>query len=104
MNSFYSRNKQTGVRATAVRTGSAGSSHTFPSVEAQARGEEAEQMVLLARHFGIPVIEDAALAQRLSYFSQGARLPQDVLSLLMEALRALYQSIQSQRATSSKYR
>jgi type III secretion system FlhB-like substrate exporter len=74
------------VFASAIDTGKAGKA---PRVLAHSSGHEAEQMLLIARHLGVPVVRDRGLSARVRCFSSGQPLPRELLLCLLEALKAL---------------
>jgi flagellar biosynthesis protein len=69
--------------------GHAGSRQT-PRVAASGRGEVAEQIIALAFAKGIPVREDADLAEILSKVDVDSEIPIDALAAVAEILSYLY--------------
>jgi type III secretion system FlhB-like substrate exporter len=83
-------------RAFAIDTGKGGKP---PRITLKADGNDAEQMLLVARHFGIPVIRDSKLAQRAQCFAEGQPLPRELLVYLLEALKSLSKLLSSRNGS-----
>jgi flagellar biosynthesis protein len=61
-----------------------------PRVTAAGRGKVAEKILEVARAAGLPVREDAALAEVLSRLDPGAEIPPDTYRAVAEILAFLY--------------
>jgi flagellar biosynthesis protein len=57
-----------------------------PKVVAAGSGEVAERIIALAREHGVPVRDDAALAQALARLQLEAEVPQELWAAVAEAL------------------
>lgn len=66
------------------------SSNTMPRIAASGRGAVAEQIIALAFERGIPVREDADLAEILSTVNVDSEIPIDALAAVAEILSYLY--------------
>jgi flagellar biosynthesis protein len=71
-------------------SGGGGAANRTPRVAATGRGPVAEQIVALAFAKGIPVREDADLAEILSTVDVDAEIPIDALAAVAEILSYLY--------------
>jgi flagellar biosynthesis protein len=60
--------------------------HSAPKVVASGRGLVADRILELAREHGIPVREDAALAEALAALDLGREIPEDLYVAVAEAL------------------
>jgi flagellar biosynthesis protein len=65
-------------------------SHTAPRVVATGRGIVAERIVAEARAAGVPVRDDAALAEALAGLDLGANVPEELYRAVAEALAWAY--------------
>lgn len=63
---------------------------TAPRVSASGRGRVAERILEVARAAGIPVREDAALAEVLSRLDPGEEVPAETYRAVAEILAFLY--------------
>ena len=61
-----------------------------PRVVAAGRGEIAKRIVELAEEAGVPVREDAALAEALSQLELQLEIPEDLYTVVAEALAWAY--------------
>jgi flagellar biosynthesis protein len=65
-------------------------SDTAPRVVATGRGIVAERIVAEARAAGVPVRDDAALAEALAVLDLGANVPEELYRAVAEALAWAY--------------
>ena len=65
--------------------------HTMdaPAVARQGEGELADELVREARRYGVPVVADDSLAERLSEVVQGEEIPQSSYQSVAELLVSL---------------
>lgn len=63
---------------------------TAPKVTASGRGKVAERIIAAAREAGVPVREDAALAEILSHIDPGEEIPPESYRAVAEILAFLY--------------
>ena len=75
-------------RAAALRYD--GGDDAAPKVVATGRGHVAERIVAEARAAGVPVRDDAALADALSSLDLGAQVPEELYRAVAEALAWAY--------------
>ena len=79
------------VKAVAITT----STTIAPRVSTKGESYEAEDIVLLAKHFGIPVVVSNSLARDLYPLPKGARVPYAMLEVLVQVIRSLERRINS---------
>jgi flagellar biosynthesis protein len=84
-------------RATALSYPGGGAA---PKVVASGRGLIAERIVELARESGIPIREDAALAEALAGLDLGHEIPEDLYVAVAQALVWAYRLDARERAKS----
>lgn len=65
-----------------------------PVVNALGDALSADELVRLAKRFGVPVVENAPLAQALSQLAMGQRIPQSLYRAVAIILNQLEQSAQ----------
>jgi flagellar biosynthesis protein len=76
----------------AVAIGQQGDKTSLPMVMASGKGFWAEQMLALAFAQGIPVREDADLAQMLSIFDTDTPIPVEAFGAIAEILAYVYRA------------
>jgi len=64
--------------------------HGTPKVVASGRGKIAEKILEAAREAGVPIREDAALAEALAGLELGSEVPQELWVAVAEALAWAY--------------
>jgi flagellar biosynthesis protein len=67
-----------------------GDTDTAPRVVAAGRGLVAERIIAEARAAGVPVRDDAALAEALAALDLGANVPEELFRAVAEALAWAY--------------
>jgi flagellar biosynthesis protein len=85
------------IRTAAALRYDVGSS-TVPTVVASGKGRLAERIVEIAREAGIPLREDAVLAEALAALEVGADVPPDLYQAVAEALVWAYRLSASRSA------
>jgi len=64
--------------------------HGAPRIVAVGEGHVAEKILDLARSYGIPVVEDVELVDRLARFSPGTEIPPQLYEAVARVLAFIY--------------